>query len=100
VQNTYPQNLCLFVANSPLTTGILIAEHVKKPDMKKISILFLATVFVTLVSCGTRDDKNEVENYPSYDTTDKPARINDSSAAEQHGEGELRHNIDDQNNRK
>ena len=65
--------------------------------MKKLTIIFLAPFLMLLASCGARDDKNKEENYPTYDTTDQTNIINDSSNAEQHGEGGLRYNLDGEN---
>jgi hypothetical protein len=60
----------------------------------RYTLLLLAFTAV-LCSCGARDDKNQVENYPTYDDTAKKVdAVNDSSNASQHGEGEIRHNVD------
>jgi hypothetical protein len=60
----------------------------------KYSLLLIAFLTV-FCSCGARDDKNQVENYPTYDDTSRKAdAVNDSSNASQHGEGNLRHNVD------
>ena len=61
--------------------------------MKKI---LLGSAFVILIAaCGTNDNKNEVENYPTYDTAKTTDHINDStSSQDMQSEGDLRHNID------
>jgi hypothetical protein len=51
-------------------------------------------ILLALTSCGTTDNKNEVENYPTYDTTETTDHINDSSGRTQSSEGNLRHNTD------
>ena len=62
--------------------------------MKKTFIL--SGLVLALCACGARDDKNETENYPTYDTTEKMEKINDpKNDSAQHGSGNLRHNIND-----
>jgi hypothetical protein len=71
---------------------------VKLLFMKITTQILIFTSALGISACGARDDKNETENYPTYDTTRQANTINDSSNAQQHGEGNLRHNIDDHKN--
>jgi len=67
--------------------------------MKTINRILITTATLLAVACGgARDDKNEVENYPTYDTTRKPNTVNDSTSGTQHEGGNPRHNIDDHKN--
>ncbi len=62
-------------------------------NFKYTLLLFAFTA--ALCSCGARDDKNQVENYPTYnDTARKTDAVNDSDNASQTGAGNLRHNVD------
>jgi hypothetical protein len=55
----------------------------------------LVTLILLFAACGANDQKNEAENYPTYDTSDVPLHVNDSTASQDmQGEGGLRHNID------
>jgi hypothetical protein len=65
--------------------------------MKKITLITSLTLSVILVACGARDDKNKVENYPTYDTTQPVDPKNDDKNPDAgNAEGDLRHNMDDQ----
>jgi hypothetical protein len=77
--------------------GIRIAHFVKTLNMKKaFLILCLPVALLTFSECATKDTKNEVENYPTYDTTQKMETINDTISDEgAYGEGEDRHNVND-----
>lgn len=59
--------------------------------MKKI--LFLAALAANLLlACGQKDNKNEAEPYPTYDTTQTMERINDpdsTSPPNQNGQGDM-----------
>ena len=71
--------------------GIRIAHRLKK-EMKRIMLLPLAAF---LMACGANDNKNDNGNYPTYDTTQAPMHINDStSGRNMQNQGDLRHNID------
>jgi hypothetical protein len=62
--------------------------------MKKI-IYSLFIVVPLLTGCGTKDTKNEAENYPTYDTTQKMENLNNAkNDTSQATEGDMRHNID------
>ena len=61
--------------------------------MKKYC-LAVAVALLTF-ACGAGDDKNEAENYPTYDTTNEVNTINDTTTSgDMRSEGELRFNID------
>jgi hypothetical protein len=54
-----------------------------------------------LHACGARDDKNEVHNYPTYDTTRQVDNKNDTKNPEAiNAEGDLRHNLDSEEKEK
>ena len=59
--------------------------------MKKTILFTAALLFNILISCGTKDEKNEVEPYPNYDTTSRMENINDpdSAASSQNGAGDM-----------
>ena len=60
----------------------------------------MAVICLLLAGCGAQDDKNEAENYPTYDTTKTPAHMNDSTSSQDiQSEGDLRHNIDSDRDR-
>ena len=65
-----------------------------KNERMKIRLFYLTAL--VLAACGTTDNKNEAENYPTYDTTEQTDHINDSSGRNMNTEGELRHNRDEQ----
>lgn len=54
--------------------------------MKKTILIICSTVVFVFggTSCGTKDNKNEVEHYPTYDTTDKPEQINSAKDTSSH----------------
>jgi hypothetical protein len=69
--------------------------------MKKI--FMTVAVCCLMSSCGNSDkphnDSKQTENYPTYDTTNKPDHINDSvSKGGMRSGGDLRHNVDANNN--
>jgi hypothetical protein len=41
---------------------------IKRLIIKKIAIFSTALAFTIIVSCGTKDDKNIIEPYPTSDT--------------------------------
>ncbi len=48
--------------------------------MKKLFLLSLgALAALAMSSCGAKDNKNEVENYPTYDTTANMENINNGT---------------------
>ena len=67
--------------------------------MKNLIIIFFVSCLVG--ACGNNNkteepNLKETENYPTYDTTQKPDRINDSvSDGGMRSGGDLRHNVDD-----
>ncbi len=64
--------------------------------MKKT--LLWPVLAMIIASCGTNDNKNEAENYPTYDTAKVTEHINDSTSSQDiQSEGDLRHNIDREN---
>lgn len=65
--------------------------------MKKVILITMITALCGgLTGCGSKDTKNEVENYPTTDTTRPMEKINDTISDEgQYGEGENRHNVND-----
>jgi hypothetical protein len=48
---------------------------VENTDMKNTLYTFSA-ILLLFTSCGTKDNKNETEHYPTYDTTQKMENIN------------------------
>jgi hypothetical protein len=48
--------------------------------MKKTILIILATgAIILLSSCGAKDNKNELEHYPTYDTTQKMENLNNGN---------------------
>jgi hypothetical protein len=63
-----------------------------KTPMKKFLTFF--ALCIVLGACGTHDNKNEVESYPTYDTTRRTDHINDSVSSDgMRSGGNLRNNI-------
>jgi hypothetical protein len=48
----------------------------KKNTMKKIMIPALSLLCMLVTGCGAKDDKNEAEKYPTYDTTSRMENLN------------------------
>jgi hypothetical protein len=83
-QNPYPGSSA---------TGIRIAKPKKKTLMNRLLMFF--ALGLALAACGTHDNKNEVENYPTYDTAQRTEHINDSVSSDgMRSGGNLRNNID------
>jgi hypothetical protein len=63
--------------------------------MRKLSLITLPLVLCVLTSCGARDNKNEAESYPTYDTTEKAEEKNYTKNPEaDNAQGDLRHNTE------
>lgn len=70
---------------------MILVDESKNVMKKLICIIAFAPL---LFACGANDNKNEVENYPTYDTLEGTEHINDSARRSMDSEGEIRHNVD------
>lgn len=64
--------------------------------MKKILFIAALAFNISLIGCGQKDEKNESEAYPNYDTTSAMEHLNmpdSTSPANQNGQGDMKNDL-------